>query len=64
MHFGPIKETIECLLVFFAQSPPQWFQSFTLGFQRMAKKDEKRSWVMVNGAPVVTEVLGSIMMKR
>ena len=32
VHFGPVKEAIERLLVFFAQSPPKGFQSFPFGF--------------------------------
>jgi hypothetical protein len=32
MHFGPVKEAIKRLLVFFAQSPPKWFPPFPFGF--------------------------------
>jgi hypothetical protein len=28
MHFGPVKEAIKRLLVFLAQSPPEWPQPF------------------------------------
>jgi hypothetical protein len=38
VHFGPVKKAIKCLLVFFAQGPPEWLQSFTLGFQNVAKR--------------------------
>jgi len=25
VHFGPVKEAVECLLVFLAKGPPKWF---------------------------------------
>jgi hypothetical protein len=35
MKFGPVKEAIKHLLVFFAQSPPKWFQPFPFRFPDM-----------------------------
>ena len=36
VHFGPVEEAIERLLIFFAQSSSKRFQPFTFGFHNMA----------------------------
>jgi hypothetical protein len=38
MKFSPVKKTVKCLLVFFAQSTPKWFPPFPFGFQNMTER--------------------------
>ncbi len=35
VHFGPVEKAVECLLVFFAQGPPKWFQPFPFSFNNV-----------------------------